>query len=289
MQLHHYLERQLLFGYSSEKEKYIFNLSRINKHIILKTNDLEIGYKSKKSINSISKNINISLEKGKFVCLLGQNGIGKSTLLRTLTKVQPKLNGTIFFNNKSIEKVNQLDFSKQVSVVLTERLPESNLSVYELIALGRQPYTNWLGKLNEQDIKKINEAIELVKIGHIKHSKYYELSDGQLQKVLIARAIAQDTEIIILDEPTAHLDVLHKMETFKLLKSLTKKLQKTIIISSHEIHLALETSDDLWLMTNDNFKTGNKDILIENGELEQLFNSDLIAFNKDTKRFKLKS
>ena len=116
--------------------------------------------------------------------------------------------------------INQ-KFSKQVSVVLTERLPESNLTVYELIALGRQPYTNWLGKLNEQDVKKINEAIELVKIEDLKHLKYYELSDGQLQKVLIARAIAQDTEIIILDEPTTHLDVLHKMETFKLLKSLT--------------------------------------------------------------------
>lgn len=264
-------------------------MSTSTKHIILKINNLEIGYKTKKSINSISKNINVLLEKGKFVCLLGQNGIGKSTLLRTLTKVQPKLNGEIIIKEKSIEKINQLNFSKQVSVVLTERLPESNLTVYELIALGRQPYTNWLGKLNEQDVKKINEAIELVKIEDLKHLKYYELSDGQLQKVLIARAIAQDTEIIILDEPTAHLDVLHKMETFKLLKSLTQKLQKTIIISSHEIHLALETADDLWLMTNNNFVTGNKDSLIENGELEQLFNSDLIEFNKETKRFKLKS
>ncbi len=254
------------------------------KHII-KTSNLSIGYTSKRKVHTIAKNLNINLSEGNLVCLLGKNGIGKSTLLRTLTKVQPALGGEILINNHNIKRLNNLDLSKSLSLVLTERLPESNLTVLELVALGRQPYTNWVGTLTDNDLHLINTAFEQTNTSPLMHSKYYELSDGQLQKVLIARALAQNTMIIVLDEPTAHLDIHHTIETFTLLKKLAKEFNKTIIVSTHEINLALQLADVLWLMTPSEFISGETDKLIANNDLEELFESDLISFNKTLKQF----
>jgi len=215
------------------------------KHIILAAEKLVIGYYHKKQEQRIVDNINFELEKGKLVCLLGKNGIGKSTLLRTISKVQPKLSGNLRIENQAIETIAAQELSKKMSLVLTERIPQTNLSVYELIALGRQPYTNWIGTITPEDEKQIQKAIELVHIETIMHQKCDELSDGQLQKVMIARSLAQNTPLIILDEPTAHLDIHHKMEVFNLLQTLVKELQKTVIISTHEVQLALQLSDEL--------------------------------------------
>lgn len=261
-------------------------MSLKDQHII-KTSNLSIGYKSKKNVNTIAANLNIELDKGKLVCLLGKNGIGKSTLLRTLTKVQPALSGEIFINNTNLKSLNSVDLAKSLSLVLTEHLPESNLSVYELVALGRQPYTNWVGNLSDTDLKFIDTAFEQTNTKHLINAKYYELSDGQLQKVLIARALAQNTDIIILDEPTAHLDIHHTIETLALLKKLAKDFNKTIIVSTHEVNLALQLADILWLMTPSNFMADSTENLIENNCLEQLFDSDLIRFNKTLKQFTL--
>lgn len=255
---------------------------------IIEIKNLTIGYSSKKKEEIIAKNINISIKKGTFICLLGKNGAGKSTLLRTITKVQPKLDGNIILNKKNIDSYTALDLSKKISLVLTEKLPENNLTVFELIALGRQPYTNWIGTLTKNDTAKINQAMELTKIKHLSKKKYFELSDGQLQKVLISRALAQDTDLIILDEPTVHLDIQHKMETFQLLKNLVNKLQKTIIISTHEINLALQTANELWLMTNNKIITGNTQNLIDNKSVDLLFTSNTIYFDKDKQQFLLK-
>jgi len=262
-------------------------LKKPSKNSILKTEKLSIGYRSKKEQTVIVSNLNIDLQQGTFVCILGKNGIGKSTLLRTLSRVQPKLSGDILIYDKNLNSYSEIDLSKTMSLVLTEKLPESNLTVFELIALGRQPYTNWVGKLLQSDIDKIHEVMKLTKIEHLSQNKYYELSDGQLQRVLISRALAQETELIILDEPTAHLDVLHKMESFKLLKELASKLNKTIIVSTHEIHLALQAADELWLMTDDEFITGNPQELIENKSVEKLFSSDAIHFNFKQQQFVL--
>ena len=234
---------------------------------------------------TIASNLNIKIDKGNLVCLLGENGIGKSTLLRTLTKVQPALNGEIYINNHNLNTLNNLDLSKSLSLVLTERLPESNLSVFELVALGRQPYTNWVGKLSTKDLLFINAAFEQTNSKHLINSKYYELSDGQLQKVLIARTLAQNTDIIILDEPTAHLDIHHTIETFTLLKKLAKDFNKTVIVSTHEINLALQLADELWLMNASKFVSGSTDELISNNSVSELFKSDLISFNKTLKQF----
>jgi iron complex transport system ATP-binding protein len=175
--------------------------------------------------------------------------------------------------------------SKKLSLVLTERLPESQLTVFELIALGRQPYTNWIDTLSEIDLKKINSAIDQTEIGHLKSNRFHELSDGQMQRVLIARALAQDTEVIILDEPTAHLDMHQTINIFSLLQKLVHDTNKTIIISSHEINLALQLSDEIILLTENNVQFGNTEELISQNAFERLFPDNLLKFNKLLQQF----
>ena len=259
-------------------------MKQTEKHII-KVSNLSIGYTSKKHISTIASNLNINLSSGNMVCLLGKNGIGKSTLLRTLTKVQPALSGEIFIDDTKLEVLTNNELAKIVSLVLTERLPDSSLTVFELVALGRQPFTNWIGYLTNEDMEIIQLAFEKTNTKHLMNSKCYELSDGQLQKVLIARALAQNTPIIVLDEPTAHLDLHHTVNTFSLLKNLASEFNKTIIISTHETNLALQLADELWLMSPSKFISGKTDDLINKNELNQLFDSKLISFNKTLKQF----
>ena len=170
-------------------------------------------------------------------------------------------------------------------MVLTERLPESQLTVFEIIALGRQPYTNWIDILSKEDLLKINTAIEQTEIGHLKEKNFYQLSDGQLQRVLIARALAQDTEVVILDEPTAHLDLHQTIHIFTLLKNLVDKTGKTIIVSSHQINLALQLSDTIVLLKDNRVIYGTTDTLVSNNAFDNLFPSKLLKFNKTLQQF----
>ena len=253
--------------------------------IILQTSNLSIGYTSKKAKNIIASTINLSLEKGKLIALIGANGIGKSTLLRTVTGIQKPISGTVFLNKKDIHQLDSLTLAQNLSVVLTEKLPPSNLTVWELIALGRQPYTNWIGTLTENDISKINEAIELTQIGHLASKKHYEISDGQLQIVLIARALAQDTPLIILDEPTTHLDLLHKVVLFKLLKKLTQETGKCILFSTHDIDMAIQLSDEMIIMTPEKTVQDQPCNLIMKGSFNTLFKDDHIVFDSEKGKF----
>jgi len=258
------------------------------KNIVLSTENLSIGYQQKKAKTIIADAINLSLEKGKFIALLGKNGIGKSTLLRTISKVQSPLSGTVFINDKNLNNYTNKQLATKLSLVLTERLPESQLTVFELIALGRQPYTNWVDKIATQDLNKINWAIEKTEIKHLQEKRFYELSDGQLQRVLIARALAQDTEIIILDEPTAHLDMHHTYKIFQLLKKLVKTTTKTIIISTHQINLALEIVDELIIMNGNDVLSGETQKLIDSNKLDALFPKELLTFNKILRQFTIR-
>lgn len=252
---------------------------------ILHIENLSIGYTSKKKETLVAKQINVSINKPKLIALIGINGIGKSTLLRTISKVQPYLKGKIAIFGKNIDDYKATEFSKKISLVLIEKIPSSNLTVYEVIALGRQVYTNWIGTLSSNDKDIIKEAASIVNINHVLHDKIDELSDGQYQKVMIARALAQDTDIILLDEPTAHLDIINKVEIFKLLKDLVVNKNKTIIISSHELQLAIQTANDLWLMNKNSFIQGSKEKLIANNEIQKIFTSNNITFNKKTNQF----
>ncbi|WP_428224664.1 ABC transporter ATP-binding protein [Flavobacterium sp.] len=256
--------------------------------MVLQTQNLKIGYIKNGVSLSIQKQINLSLAKGKLVTLIGANGIGKSTLLRTLTGIQNPLQGEVLLNNKNLASYSALTLAQNLSVVLTEKLPPSNLSVFELVALGRQPYTNWVGKLTLEDIEKINWALELTEISHLKDKKHFELSDGQLQKALVARALAQDTPIIILDEPTTHLDLHHKVSLFKLLKKLAQETQKCILFSTHDIDLAIQLSDEMLVMKKDSLQQSEPCLLIENGTFDTLFEDEDISFDKEKGKFVFK-
>ena len=253
--------------------------------IVLQAKKISIGYSHKKEKNVVASNIDITLKKGKLIALIGANGIGKSTLLRTITGIQKPLSGAVFLNGKSIHELDSLTLAQNLSVVLTEKLPPSNLTVFELVALGRQPYTNWIGTLSNDDIAKVNEAIELTQITHLSHKRHYEISDGQLQKVLIARALAQDTPLIILDEPTTHLDLLHKVALFKLLKKLTQETQKCILFSTHDIDMAIQLSDEMIIMTPESVVQDQPCNLIENGSFNTLFKDEHIVFDTEKGKF----
>ena len=225
---------------------------------ILVIDNLTVGYQEKNKIKIIANNISLNIKRGSFVAIIGKNGIGKSTLLKTISKVLKQLNGSITINGKNINEYSYRELAKTISLVLTERLPESQLTVLELIALGRQPHTNWIDTLSKIDIEKIEWAIKETNLEKLRDNRIDELSDGQLQRVLIARALAQDTEIIILDEPTAHLDMHQTIKIFELLKKLTHKTEKTIIISSHEINLAIKTCDQLTILSKVFKQKGSK-------------------------------
>ncbi len=253
------------------------------KNTVLNISDLTIGYKSSKTI--VATDISFSLEKGKLIALIGANGIGKSTLLKTITTSEKPLSGTVLLNGKNIEDFSPKELATQLSVVFTEKLPPSNLSTYEVIALGRQPYTNWLGDLTPLDKEKINQAISLVNVNDLLHKKHYELSDGQLQKVLIARALAQDTELLILDEPTTHLDLLHKVGVFKLLKNLAVQTQKCILFSTHDVELAIDFCDQIILMTPGKTQKNSPENLINSGAFEELFSGGSVVFDREKRKF----
>ena len=233
----------------------------------------------------MASDISISLKKGKLIALIGANGIGKSTLLKTITGIQKPLSGAVFLNEKKITDYEPLDLAQNLSIVLTEKLPPSNLTVFELIALGRQPYTNWMGTLPDIDIVKVNEAMALTQISHLATKKHYEISDGQLQKVLIARALAQDTPLIILDEPTTHLDLLHKVALFKLLKKLTHETGKCILFSTHDIDMAIQLSDEMIIMTPETVLQDEPCNFISKGSFNTLFKDEHIVFDAEKGKF----
>lgn len=259
-----------------------------NPNFTIQTKNLSIGYTTKSETNTIAQNINLGLEKGKLIALIGENGIGKSTLLKTLTGIIPPLNGEITLLNKSIKSYSAINLAQELSIVLTEKLPPSNLTIYEIIALGRQPYTNWLGTLSEVDKSKIEEAIALTDIQHLIHKKHDEISDGQLQIALIARALAQDTSIIILDEPTTHLDLVHKATLLKLLQKLTHETDKTILYSTHDIDLAIQMADEMIVFTPTQIVQDKPCNLIQTGIFNTLFDTEHLIFDATIGKFKIK-
>jgi iron complex transport system ATP-binding protein len=266
-----------------KKKENIF-MSDATKNSI-ETRNLDVGYQQKNSVNLIQQNVSIQLAKGKFVGILGKNGIGKSTLLRTLTGVQEAISGDVIINGKNIKSYNYRELSTIISLVLTEQLPDSQLTVFDLVALGRQPYTNWVGKLEKKDLEKIRWALAQTETTALAHRYFYELSDGQLQRVLIARALAQDTQIIMLDEPTAHLDMHHTIKIFQLLKKLSQETNKTIIMTTHEVNLAIKGADQLILLTEKDVVAGKKEALIANNSFDTLFSSEIVNFNATLEQF----
>ncbi|WP_400074284.1 ABC transporter ATP-binding protein [Zobellia russellii] len=256
----------------------------LKKHSTLSSANLSIGYGS----NAIAQNITFGLEPGELTAIVGVNGIGKSTLLRTLGNSQPQLAGHIAVKGKPIAAYSPQDLSAEISMVLTEPIASKNLSVIELVALGRQPYTNWLGTLTITDKQKIKEALKSLQLEKLQDKKCYELSDGQLQRVMIARALAQDTSIILLDEPTTHLDLYHKIQILKLLRSIAHSTKKIVLFTTHEIEMAIQLCDKMVLLDGKENYFGQPCELIEQKAFELLFPSDTVAFDPKTGSFRIK-
>lgn len=236
---------------------------------MLSTRGLEIGYGDKVICRGIDLQVNVN----EMVCLLGQNGVGKSTLLRTLSNLQPPLSGEILVGEKDILSLNHQDLSRTLGIVTTDRATLPNMTVRELVSLGRYPYTNWLGRMTPSDEEKIDESVALCKIDYIIDKKMGDLSDGQRQKAMIARALAQDTKVIFLDEPTAHLDLINRAEIMQLLSEI--KVNKGIVISTHELALSMQFADKLWLMNfNQPIKAGTPEDLAVTGAINESFHEE---------------
>ena len=282
-------ERQLLSGCLLEKENLFSKMPATTKNITLKTETLQIGYQKKGEEKVIASNIEVEVVEGELVAVIGINGVGKSTFLRTVSGIQPALKGSIFISGRNRKEISGQELSKRISLVLTEQPLSKNLSVSELVALGRQPYTNWIGSLSSEDRKKVKEALALVQIQDLQEKRCYELSDGQMQKVLIARALAQDTPLMILDEPTSHLDMYHKAQVLKLLKQLSSETSKAIVFATHEINLALQLCDRIILMNPGSAIQGTPNELIQKGVFQQIFPADLIFFDTATQSFRIKT
>ncbi len=255
----------------------------------LNISKLEIGYGLQKGNPiKVAGPMDISMTSGELICLLGPNGVGKTTLLRTLAGILPALKGNISIHGKDISEIHKKALAQSLSVVLTDRIGYGNLTVYELISLGRIPYAGWFGNLDRNDKQKIQWAIKQTELMSLIHKSIHQLSDGERQKTMIARALAQDTPVILLDEPTAHLDIPNRISIIRLLRKLARETNKAIILSTHELDLALQAADKIWLMTMGNHTfSGTPEDLVLNDVFGNAFNKEGVAFDKSHGVFKV--
>lgn len=259
--------------------------------------NLSIGYPDKTlGRKYIARNLQASLSEGQLTCLLGANGAGKSTLLRTLSGFLPPLEGEILLQGKPLATYSIAERARTIGVVLTERPELHHLAVKELAAMGRSPYTGFWGRLSKDDEAIVNEALCMVGMREMATRMVDTLSDGERQKVMIAKALAQQTPVIFLDEPTAFLDYPSKVETMLLLRRLAHETGKVIFLSTHDVELALQTADTLWLMrrvregdssTEKSLTIGSPRELADGGELGRFFTGKDFTFDKDDMRFRI--
>lgn len=246
------------------------------------------GYKTAKHTVEITRDLTENLYAGELTCLLGPNGAGKTTLLKTLSGFLPPLSGEILLEGKNIYSFKEPERAKMLSVVLTDRLAVSNMTVRQLVELGRSPYTGFFGRPSEKDSDIVNEAIAQVKIEHLSERTVATLSDGERQKALIAKALAQETPLIFLDEPTAFLDYPGKAEILLLLRKLAREKNKTIFVSTHDLELALQIADRLWLLDKTKgVRTGSPQKLSEEGEIGNYFDREGLIYDKEARLFRV--
>ena len=228
---------------------------------ILITRKLKVGYDQL----TLFQDLDLNLEKGKLVCFMGPNGVGKSSLIRTLAGLQKPLSG-------EIDTLSSDEIHKHLSVVLTDRVVGSNMTTGELIATGRLPYLNWAAQVSNTDKAIIDDAVDKMRLAPLLDKDINELSDGQLQMAMIARALAQDTPVMLMDEPTAHLDLNNRLEIMNILLRLTRSMNKAVLVSTHELDLALQTADEIWLAgRNKSILTGIPEDLVLSGVFDEIF------------------
>lgn len=252
----------------------------MEKSPVILANDLCIGYRMNKREERVHSHLSFQLYAGELTCLLGANGTGKSTMLRTLSGSQPPLKGELLLQGKSLSEYSEKERSRTIGIVLTDKTQAGGLTVYELVALGRQPHTGFFGRLQERDHTLIQEALEAVGISHKSQVYLSELSDGERQKAMIAKALVQECPLILLDEPTAFLDVVSRIEIMTLLHNLAVEQNKAILLSTHDIEQALVLADKLWLLSKENgLQCGVTEDMILSHRMDDLFARNEILFD----------
>ncbi len=260
----------------------------MERETIIEMKGLVVGYRRKNQAVPVMRFPSIKIEKGDFIAVAGQNGIGKSTLIKTLIQLIPEIEGEILLKGKSVKFYSRTALASIISYVSTEIVHNQQMTVRDLVTFGRYPYTNWFGKIEKDDLKIVDEAIELLELQHLAGRSIDEISDGERQRTMIARALAQQTEIMILDEPTAFLDLPHKHEIVNLLGWLSRKFKKTVIFTTHDLGIAIREADKLWLLSGDGFFHGSPEDLILSGTVSRTFNTSKVSFDNRKGEFTIK-
>lgn len=254
---------------------------------MIQARDLTIGYRQGRKVKKVHTGLSFTLRQGELTCLLGPNGAGKSTLLRTLGGTQPPLSGGIYLEERSLTTYTEKEISRQIGLVLTDRTMAGGLTVFDLVALGRHPHTGFFGRLQKKDEEIVYQSLEAVGVVFKAKSYVAELSDGERQKVMIAKALAQECPFLLLDEPTAFLDVVSRIEIMDLLHELAVKKGKTVLLSTHDLEQALLLADRLWLLSREKgLVCGTTEDLVFSGEINQFFARNEIIFDRKNGNFR---
>lgn len=257
--------------------------------ILLSTRDLKIGYKHTRGEKVIAAELELDVPRGELICLVGPNGAGKSTLLRTLAGLHDALKGLVLLDDREIGSLSPLEIARILALVLTEKVEIEGFNVFDMVALGRFPHTDWKGSLREEDRNIIIESLRMVQGESLAERNINELSDGERQKVMVARALAQEPELILLDEPTSFLDLLRKVEIVKIMKDLARKRNKAVVIALHDISLALQYADRIWLMELSGIMhQGAPEDLVLSGKITETFSSGSLVFDPLTGSYPFK-
>jgi iron complex transport system ATP-binding protein len=256
---------------------------------ILSFKDLEIGFTSGKLRHLLLPPLNGSAGKGELIAVIGKNGIGKSTLLRTFAGLQALLAGELTIDGKSIAEYSRVLLSAKIGYISTEIIKVSNMKVYDLVSLGRFPYTNWLGRIDTADHNVIMEAISKTGMSEFRNRPIAELSDGERQRAMIAMVLAQDAGIMIMDEPTAFLDISSKFEIIQLMHELTRSRDKTVIFSTHDLTMAVSQADKIWLLKEQGLIEGAPEDLMLEGSFKTLFDDKKVQFNSNDGSFTIRN
>ncbi len=254
---------------------------------VITLKELSIGYRhGRHSLHEIARNIDVSLHAGELVCLLGPNGAGKSTLIHTICGLQSPLVGSVLLDGKNLSVYSAQELAQRISMVLTQRVDVGMMPVVTLVAMGRYPFTDWAGKLAVRDRQAIHQAMEAVGILSLALRPFCELSDGERQKVMIARALAQEPQVMILDEATAFLDLPHRVELMHLLRTLAHRDGRAILLSTHDLDLALRCADRVWLLPRrGGFRQGVPEDLVLTDSFSEAFADSDVHFDKASGAF----
>jgi iron complex transport system ATP-binding protein len=252
---------------------------------ILSVNSLKTGFRSGGSEKVVIKGFNTSVRQGELIAVIGRNGSGKSTLLRTIIGLQFPLSGTILVEGNDLQSYGRMELARKASYISTEMVRALNMTVFDLVALGRYAYTNWTGKIDSANHSVIMDALNKTGMTTMISRFIGELSDGERQRAMIARVIAQETNLMVMDEPTAFLDIGSKFEILHLLHDLSKSNNRTVIFSTHDLHLAMNHADKIWLLKNSGVVEGAPEDLMLQGEFEHIFDSASVKYNAEQGTF----